>query len=237
MKRFLFSFAYTLQAFRFAEFNALAELAGVEVVYDKEQARELDSEDDSVGVCTHYAAHLSIRNTQHASHKHCRYICCNSLRKRTLACYTQTTPTHTLHARHTPLRHTTLISHYYLIHHTLLTHYPTPSNTPPNTLPNTHPTNTPTHHPTPIQYTPQHTIQHPYNTLPNTPPNTPLHALMKALEIFIGCPNEVSGRCQALGQTCYLIKVFLLPSILHFLPFPSLPVFFSPSHLPPPPPA
>jgi hypothetical protein len=51
MKKFLLSFAYTLQAFRFAEFNALAELTGVEVIYNKEEVAELDSADDEIGVC------------------------------------------------------------------------------------------------------------------------------------------------------------------------------------------
>ena len=50
MKQFLFCFAYTLQAFRFAEFIALAELNGVEVLYNKEDVVELDSTDDEKGV-------------------------------------------------------------------------------------------------------------------------------------------------------------------------------------------
>lgn len=51
MKKFLLSFAYTLQTFRVPEFLSLASEAGIEVLYDKEQAQALDIEKDTEGVC------------------------------------------------------------------------------------------------------------------------------------------------------------------------------------------
>jgi len=50
MKKFLLSFAYTLQCFRFAEFKSLIELTGVEVIFNNEHIAELDSTEDEKGV-------------------------------------------------------------------------------------------------------------------------------------------------------------------------------------------
>jgi hypothetical protein len=106
MKKFLFSFAYTLQAFRFAEFNALIELTEVEVIYNKEDAVELDSAEDDKGVCetanittaarTHIHYHamcayfaMHTHHAQHAQHaQHEQHANTRNTRKTSTICNT-----------------------------------------------------------------------------------------------------------------------------------------------------